>query len=353
MDAKTLEARARSEGTPVINGDTATFVWRGRGPVSLVGDFQDWRGKPLPLKRVGPGLWARSLTLPRDAYVEYALIDARGRRVKDAFNPRQSDNGFGGFNPCFYMPEGGPPDVLLRPRGSPRGRVTRHMLETADMAVGGRRAVSLYAPPVRGPVPLVVVLDGDDYLRRVKLPEVVESLVARGQMRPVALAMLSNGREARSVEYTCSEYTVDLLLRRVLPLAREHLSLVDERREPGAHAVLGSSFGGLMALFTGLRAPEVFGRVLSQSGAFAVDGRDFVVFDLARQTPRRPLEVWMDCGRFEVLLEGNQRMAPLLESSGHRVEYREYNGGHNYPAWRDDAWRGMQWLFPVSSAKRR
>ncbi|MFP2929255.1 alpha/beta hydrolase-fold protein [Pyxidicoccus sp. 3LG] len=353
MDAKTLETRAREQGSPVIDGDTATFIWRGRGPVSLAGDFQDWRGTPLPFERIAPGLWARSLTLPRDAYVEYALLDSRGGRLEDAFNPRVSDNGFGGFNHCFYMPEGGPPDVLQRPRGAARGRVSRHQVETADMAVGGRRQVVLYAPPVQGPVPLVVVLDGDDYLRRVKLPEVVDSLVARGLMRPVALALVSHGGEARSVEYTCSEYTVDLLLRRVLPLARKELSLVDEKREPGAHAVLGSSFGGLMALFAGLRAPEVFGRVLAQSGGFSVDGRDFVVFDLARQTPRRPLDVWMDCGRFEVLLEGNQRMAPLLAASGHRVEYREYNGGHNYPAWRDDVWRGLAWLFPPVPAKRR
>jgi hypothetical protein len=300
MDAKTLEARARAEGTPVIDGDTATFVWRGRGPVSLHGDFQDWRGEPLPMERVGPKLWARSVKLPRDAYVEYALLDARGNKLKDAFNPRVSDNGFGDFNHCFYMPEGGPPEVLSRPRGAPRGRVSRHWLETADMAVGGKRTVHLYAPPTTEPVPLMVVFDGDDYLRRVKLPEVVESLMARELMRPVAL-----------------------------------------------------SFGGLMALFTGLRAPEVFGRVLSQSGAFSLDERDFVVFDLARQTPRHRLDVWLDCGRFEVLLEGNQRMAPLLTASGHRVEYREYNGGHNYPAWRDDVWHGLQWLFPVSAAKRR
>jgi enterochelin esterase-like enzyme len=353
MDAKTLEARARSEGTPVIEGDTATFVWRGRGPVSLHGDFQDWQGEPLPLERVGPGLWARSLTLPRDAYVEYALLDGRGTKVQDALNPRVSDNGFGDFNHCFSMPAREAPEVLTRPRGAPRGRVSRHSIALQDYAVGGKRTVHLYAPPTTEPVPLVVVLDGDDYLRRVKLPEMVESLVARGLMRPVALAMVANGGESRSVEYTCSEYTVELLLRRVLPLARSELNLVDVRKQPGAYAVLGSSFGGLMALFAGLRAPDVFGRVLSQSGAFAVEGRDYVVFDLARQAPRRPLDVWMDCGRFEVLLECNQRMAPLLAASGHRVEYREYNAGHNYPAWRDDVWLGLQWLFPVSSAKRR
>ncbi|MCE9672183.1 hypothetical protein LY474_30700 [Myxococcus stipitatus] len=211
----------------------------------------------------------------------------------------------------------------------------------------------LYAPPARGRVPLLVVFDGDDYLRRVRLPELVDTLVADGRMAPVALALVSNGGRTRGVEYACSEYTVALLLWKVLPLAHEHLSLVDERHVPGAHAVLGASLGGLMALFTGLRAPEVFGKVLSQSGAFVVENHEFVVFDLARQVPQRPLDVWMDCGRFEGLLEGNQRLVPVLEASGHRVEYREYSGGHNYPAWRDDLVRGLERMFPPPPASKR
>jgi enterochelin esterase-like enzyme len=59
-----------------------------------------------------------------------------------------------------------------------------------------------------------------------------------------------------------------------------------------------------------------------------------------------PLRVWMDCGRADVLLEGNRRMAPLLEASGHRVAYREHHAGHNYPTWRDEVAAGLEWLFP-------
>lgn len=354
MDARELEVRARAEGTPVITGDTATFVWRGRGPVFLQGDFQDWRGEPLALERVAPGLWIRSLALPRDAYVEYALFDARGQRLRDDFNPHVSDNGFGDVNHTFYMPEGGPALPSRRPRGAPRGRVTQHRVDMSDVGLDGQRTVHLYAPPTREPVPLLVVFDGEDYLRRVRLPDLVDTLVADGRMRPVALALVSNGGLTRGVEYACSEYTVALLLWKVLPLARAQMPIVDERHHPGAHAVLGASLGGLMALFTGLRAPEVFGRVLAQSGAFVVENHEFVVFDLARHVPRRPLEVWMSCGRFEVLLEGNQRLAPLLKASGHRVESREYSGGHNYPAWRDDVVRGLECLFPPNpSSKRR
>src|SRR3712207_9026825 len=105
MDTTTLEQRARAEGTPVIDGEKATFVWRGRKPVSVAGDFQDWRGKPIPLKEVAPGLWTHSLKLPRDTYVEYAFQDAKGRRVRDPLNERLTSNGFGDFNHYFHMPE--------------------------------------------------------------------------------------------------------------------------------------------------------------------------------------------------------------------------------------------------------
>lgn len=351
MDVSTLEQRARAEGTPVIDGETATFVWRGRKPVSVNGDFQNWSGEPVPLKEVAPGLWAHTLTLPRDTYVEYTLQDAKGRRVKDPLNARLVTNGFGDFNHFFHMPESQPTPLARAQRGVPRGTVTRHMVETKEFCVGKQRAVHLYAPPTSEPCPLVVVFDGPDYLRRTKLPTLVDNLIAQGRIRPIALAMVANGGSARTVEYTCSEATLGFLRYVLLPFAHQELHLVDETREPGAHGVLGASLGGLMSLYTGLREPSIFGHVLSQSGAFSVWERDFVVFNLARQAPVRPLQVWMDCGHFEGLVEGNERILPLLQASGHRAEYREYHGGHSYPAWRDNVWRGLEWLFGRSPGR--
>ncbi len=358
MDAETLEARALAEGSPVIDGDTATFVWRGRQPVLVHGDFQDWSGEPLPLEQVSPGLWTRSLSLPREAYVEYALFDSRGRRVKDPLNRHLSDNGLGDFNHFFSMPEHRPTPLARRPRDkAARGRLTRLQVETSELAVGDTREVVLYEPPVPGPYPLVVVLDGTDYLRRASLATLLDNLILQRRIRPVALAMVANGGPARTVEYSCSEATLGLLLYKVLPLAKEKLQLEDERRKPGIHGVLGASLGGLMALYAGLRLPQLFGRVLSQSGAFSIPNHDFVmanyefpVFDLAR-VARRRLSVWMDCGSFERLLDSNRRMLPVLKEAGHRVHYREYPAGHNYPAWRDDVWRGLEWLYPPPSRR--
>lgn len=354
MDAKTLKARALSKGSPVITEDTATFVWRGAKPVLVSGDFQDWHGEPLPLERVAPRLWARTLTLPRDAYVEYVLSDSRGNHVEDPLNRRLVDNGIGGFNHSFSMPGHSPTPLARRPRaGVPRGRISRHRVETSELAAGDSREVVLYQPPGPGPFPLVVVLDGTDYLGRASLPTLLDNLIHLQRIRPVALAMVANGGPARTLEYACNEATLGLLLYKVLPLAHSKLPLEDEQQNPGIHGVLGSSLGGLMALYAGLRAPHLFGHVLSQSGAFTIPSDDsamrdhhFVVFDLARSAPSRRLSVWLDCGSFERLLEGNRRILPVLEEAGHRVLYREYSGGHNYSAWRDDVWRGIEWLYP-------
>ena len=66
---------------------------------------------------------------------------------------------------------------------------------------------------------------------------------------------------------------------------------------------------------------------------------------MVRQMEVQPLKVWMDVGRYEFLYQGNQEMHALLAGRGYDVAYREYRGGHNYSAWRDDVWRGLEWLF--------
>jgi enterochelin esterase family protein len=161
------------------------------------------------------------------------------------------------------------------------------------------------------------------------------------------MALPYHGGPARGIEYSCSETTLGFLHLHVLPLARKELDLVSVQAQPGAFGILGASMGGLMALYAGLRAPEVFGRVLSQSGAFAADEHEYVVWDLIRYGPVRPLRIWMDAGRFEWLLPPNRGMHDLLVEHGYDVTYREYNGGHNYPSWRDEVWRGLEHLFPA------
>jgi enterochelin esterase family protein len=190
-----------------------------------------------------------------------------------------------------------------------------------------------------------VVYDGQDYLQRGKLATLVDSLMANGRIQPIAMAFLPNAGRWRSVEYACSDATLLWLDQVILPLAHEKLNLVDVNTQPGAFGVLGASLGGTMSLYTGLRMPDVFGRVITQSGAFMIEGRDFAVVDLIRHGQAQHLNIWMDVGRLDVLLEDNQKMHALLQEKNYHVDYREFSGGHNYTAWRNDLWRGLEALF--------
>jgi enterochelin esterase-like enzyme len=344
MKIHPLIEHAIANGNPVIEGETATFLWQGRTAPRLIDDLTEWDTNPRKLERIAPGLWSVTLTLPLNAYLEYAFIDSKtGEHLADPLNPKRISNGMGKWNNYFYMPKGKPTPYADRNPASASGDVTRHEVPTGDYLPGKTRTVYLYRPPVSGPVPLLVVYDGPDYLKRGKLNVIVDNLIARGRVRPFAMALVQNGRQARTLEYTCSDVTIGFVMEKVLPLAREHLELTPP--DGGAYGVMGASLGGLMALYTGMRLPGIFGKVLSQSGAFRFLNLEFVLTDLVRNLPRPELQVWMDVGRFEWLLVGNQEMHALLEAKGYNVSYREFSGGHNHISWRDDVARGLEMLF--------
>lgn len=346
MAIKNILDRARIEGAPLIDGNTVTFIWQGRTAPRLQADFTDWDGAPATMSRAGPNLWTYQVELPAEAYIEYTYL--RGEeRLPDPFNRRSVDNGVGSKNHYFYMPAAKPNELAQRKPDTPQGTVTRHVVDARGFTASRKRSVALYQPPTTDASPLVVVWDGPDYLRRARLPVIVDNLIAQGRIQPIALAMIQSGGLARSVEYACSEATLGFLMSSILPLAQKHLNLLDPMQNPGAYGVLGASMGGLMALFTSLRIPQLFSKLLSQSGAFVYEAYDSLVFDLIRDGELKSLKIWMDVGLYDLqdLLAANRKMRNALLKRGYQVEYGEYPGGHNYTSWRDEVGKGLEYLF--------
>ncbi len=337
--------RVRAEGNPLIDGNQVTFLWQGETAPMLIGDFNGWEGGiPARLEPVARDLWAYTTVFEPDAYLEYVFWDGSERK-NDPLNRNRTPNGFGKHNQFFYMPQAKTMDLTQRLDGVPQGEVFSLDLDPGWYLPGVQRRVHFYRPPVDEPCPLVVVWDGQDYLRRALLPAIVDNLIAQGRIRPLALAMVENGGKVRGAEYLCSEGTIKFLLDKVLPAAYGSLNLIDVDAEPGQFGVLGASAGGLMALYTGLRLPQLFGKVLAQSGAYTLDGFEFVVWDLARRIDPEAIKIWLAAGCYEMLVDCNRGMAGLLEERGFDFRYHEYTGGHNYPAWRNDVPAGLEFLF--------
>ncbi len=349
--ADNIYSRLTKEPTPLIDHDSVTFVWKGQTTPGLMGDITGWEeGKSIQLDRRGRWMWTYQTTFPIDAYIEYSFV-VDGHNLDDPLNPRQTSNGVGGHNNYFSMPGYKPTNLAKFDSRIPHGTIKHFSLPTDFMLFGDQRTVHLYKPPVKEAVPLVIVWDGQDYLRRARLNYIVDNLIANGRIKPIALVFINNGGEkSRAIEYSPSEATLVWLFSHVLPLAKKELKLIDINSQPGEFGVLGASMGGLMAMYTGLRFPHLFGKVLSQSGAFSWGSFEMVIYDLLKSGQTRQLRAWMDVGKYDLtgLLDANRKLVEQLNRRGHSVSYHEYNAGHNYPSWKNDIPKGLETLYGMN-----
>lgn len=354
-----LIRRAKAEGAPLIDGNRATFVWKGKTAPPLMGDFNAWCGwwrPPVQLDPVAPGVWAHAREFEPDAYIEYGFVrSVRGKidyfhPILDPLNPRSSPNGIGGRNSVLVMPGARMSKLLRPPRDAPRGTLEQIEVSAPRKLIGHTRRAWLYRPAdafVTGPCPLLLALDGKDMLRRARLPAVLDNLIAQRRIRPVAALMLDNARAGREVEYHCSDALIEALQTKIVPAMRERLRL---SALPGAHGVLGASSGGLAALWIALRMPEVFGKAYALAGAFAIpvspttDWRP-ATSALVEGGASRSVQVELACGTHDVLLDGNRRLHEAMIEQGYAARLRTFSGGHNWIAWRNDLEHGLTALF--------
>jgi enterochelin esterase-like enzyme len=338
-----LTVKKTSSLTPAVNGEHVTFHWYGpRAPI-LIGDFNEWEAsRDDQLKRVGKNHWALSRDFAPGSYLEYAyLLD--GERQLDPLNPRTASTDFDSVNNYFYLAPGAPTPLARKMPQVPQGQIESYWVDASSLRSGARRKVYLYRPDAEGPFPLVIVYDGPQYLRRARLATQVDNLIDQRRIRPIAMAFLTNGAARREIEYACSDATLEFIMNAVLPLASQELDLLAADQANGAYGVMGASMGGLMALYTGVRLTHIFGHVLSQSGAFFPES---VIHDLVDCRTSQGLKTWLDVGLYESLLEMNRDMQARLASRQYQVVFEQYPGGHNYTAWRNQVWRGLEYLFP-------
>lgn len=340
-------ARAKKEETPLIDGNTVTFVWKGKKAPYL--HLESERFQAVEMEKQGKNVWIYQVELPLDSYLEYNYATEKNQSktiVPDPFNERLFDTGVGHFNHYFSMPECQHSPLIKRKKGIPRGTVSKHVLKFGQM----RRKIWLYQPVSNEPVPLLLVYDGKDYKQRGKIVQIVDNLIAEKRIRPMAMALIDNGGESRFIEYNQSEATLGAIGEYVLPLAQKHLNLLDIAQNTGAYVVMGASMGGLMSVYTSLRLPYIFGHAISQAGAFfqnVFQNEPSLIKQWVAEMPVVPIKIWLDVGTFDFLQEDNQVFHKMLSDKGYEVVYREYSAGHNYTAWRDALPEALITMFGV------
>lgn len=350
----------RCRVTVAYRDDAANDIWVIGGLAGA--DPADRRMRPA-----GDGWWERSYELEGDVRTGYwfttVLVPSGvGDLIADPLNPRGHLYPANSDDPedeemtlsLIELPGAMPFRWSVPADGVLQGEVAVERLASARL--GNEREVFTYTPAgydAGRTYPLLICFDGWAYVQQayVPLPTVLDNLIAEGAIPPVVAVLpdsLDNATRGR--ELNLHEPFVEFLAEELLPWARDRLSFEDD---PARTVVAGSSLGGLTAAFCGLRRPDLFGLVLSQSGAF----QRGLPEEFAR-TDRLPLRFALDVGvlettpfeRFASLYHANLHMRDVLVAKGYDVSFRKFPGGHDYLWWRETVADGLITLLASAIA---
>ncbi|MCC6872699.1 MAG: DUF3327 domain-containing protein [Sandaracinaceae bacterium] len=343
---------------PIVEGPSATFVWRGEAEGVRLRHFIYGLESAQPLNRLeGTDLWYLTVEIPPRSRVEYKLEVQRGGHaqwIEDPLNPNRARDPCGANSVLqgegYEVPEWTRKDPLARPG-------TMEPLTIESKAVGGTRTGYIYLPARfrrSRRYPLLVVHDGSDYLRYSGMRTVLDNLIHRLEIPDLIAALVDSPDRLR--EYANDETHARFLTEELVPYLQDNLPLQDT---PQGRCLMGASFGGVAALSTAWRYPGFWGRLLLQSGSFAFTdigkrNRRGPVFDRVvefmntyRGEPLAVSErVFVSCGVYESLIYENRSLVPLLDSTGMQVRFVEARDGHNWENWRDRLREGLSWLMP-------
>jgi enterochelin esterase-like enzyme len=194
--------------------------------------------------------------------------------------------------------------------------------------------------------------------------EAADAGIAAGEVESLIIVGIYNTGDRRLAEYTherdwqmgggeANAYG-ELLTRELIPWIAEHYRVKIGREHTGLG---GSSLGGLVSLYLGLRYPETFGRlaVLSPSVWWNHKSILGVLNEAAPQMPRKP-RIWLDVGDHEgrMTLRDTELLAKHLKRNGwvddETVHFEKVHGGtHDEGSWAGRVGPLLHFLFPANT----
>jgi enterochelin esterase-like enzyme len=189
---------------------------------------------------------------------------------------------------------------------------------------------------------LLVVLDGPEYQRQMRLLALLRRFVERREIPPHRVALVVP--EDRMETYSAS--------------ARFARSLAETLAELNGKPVgVGSSLGGLALLHAHRIEPDAFTGLFLQSGSYFRRRSDpqesgfgrfgrvnrFVGTVLRGAGELQPVPTTLTCALDEENYVNNAAVARALAEQGYPVEFHAARGGHDWPTWR----RGLELHLPA------
>ena len=358
LDGHKIQSFLDAHEFPLVEGSTVTFVYRGEAHAVHLQHWIYGLESSLPFERIDMSdLWFLTMEIPERSRVEYKIaVEDRGGRtqlLQDPLNQNLARDPYGANSVVYGEGYENPDWIVEDPEARPG---SLEDLTFVSDVFRDPRPIQVYLPARfrrTRRYPLLVVHDGQDYLRFTDLKVVLDNLIHRLEIPPLVVAMTQSPNRLK--EYANDDDHAHFIVKELVPLLEERYPLIGA---PSTRALMGASFGAVASLSTAWKHPGFFGKLLLQSGSFAFTDIgehdrgplfDPVVkfVNAFRKDPGKPAnKLYVSCGTYESLIYYNRSLVPLLQSTGMELRYAESRDGHNWENWRDRLREGLSWLFP-------
>lgn len=335
-------------GTPVIeNQSRAVFLVQDKDGVTprIVGDFNDWAASAngqdptvgVPKRIEGTDWSYLEASVYTNARAEYVLLFP-AEAVADPRNPR-TVSAFAGPRSELRMPQWVAQPEVDDATDVAAGTVTGEAV--ASKVLGGTRRVWFYTPPgyeaSQDWYPVLYVLDGGNYVERMRTPTILDRLIARQAVPPV-VAVFVEPAERRE------EYSRNPSWRAFM--ATELVPLVDKRFRtypaPEKRVLLGSSLSAYGAVDLAVEYPAVFG--LCAALAPPAQTTTVITNQTKGRDAVRAVRFFVLAGTYDSTAIGGRRLRTALDMGTGSVTYIEVPEGHSTETFRghlDDALKAL------------
>lgn len=349
---------AASDGDSLV-----TFVWRHDGAARNVAVIQDFGTDGIREHHMtrlpNSDLWILTRRLHADTRTTYQISPSTdddrsvaGPYQLDPLNPKTY--------PGFLFEDGGTIlfSLLELPDAPPLPWRAYQTLHAGSVALhrpfADQRRLWLYTPAVTPPtsLPALLVFDGRIYKDLLCLPQILDYLIETGAIPPIVALMVDNVDRS---ELHCQPAYAAFIAEQVIPWLCANAPVTSD---PAQTVVLGSSSGGLGALYLASQYGHIVGTVCAQSGWFRwMPEGDPAHHWLARQlasVPTLPLRVLLQVGNLETAqmadggpsqLTANRHMRDTLAGRVAALAYQEYSGGHDTSSLEAPLAQGLVALF--------
>lgn len=239
---------------------------------------------------------------------------------------------------------GGPSIDWAAPKtGVPKGKV--EAFEVNDTQYKIKRKVWVYTPAITANESadrLIVSFDGQDYVKDIPSPTILDNLIAAGKIYPAIQVFVDNSTD-RLGDLANHQKFADFVAADLITWIRTNYHVGND---PAKTVLCGYSAGGLGAAYVAFRHPKLFGNVLSQSGAFwrgdegSSSGFEWLT-DQYQRSAKLNIRFYLVVGGAETtanmsgksMVETNRHLRDVLKAKGNDVAFFEFPSGVHSPDW--------------------